>query len=76
MKTYPIFTADDLTPTETEVVAEDALAEGEEVLGKDEHLALWAAEARRRLEDFRSGKSKAIPVDEAFASIRRELELR
>ena len=76
MKTYPEISDDDLSPTETELVAEDALADGDEVLGKDEHLALWAAEARRRLEDFRSGKSKAIPVDEAFASIRRELGLR
>ncbi len=31
---------------------------------------LWAKEARRRLEELRSGKATAVPGDEVFEKIR------
>jgi putative addiction module component (TIGR02574 family) len=31
---------------------------------------LWAAEARRRLDEVRSGRVKTIPGDEALAQVR------
>lgn len=33
----------------------------------------WAVEAKRRLEEFRSGKVKAVPAEEVFARIRQRL---
>lgn len=32
--------------------------------------ALWLAEAERRLEELRSGKTKGVPAEEAFAKAR------
>lgn len=34
---------------------------------------LWAAEARRRRDEVRSGKVKTIPGDEALARVRKAL---
>jgi len=34
---------------------------------------LWLAEAEKRLNDFRSGKTPGIPADEAFARARQAL---
>jgi hypothetical protein len=76
MNTYPEFSIVELNPTDTEIIAVDSVAEGEGVLGRDEILTLWATEARRRLEEMRSGAVKGIPVDKAFALIRQELGLR
>jgi putative addiction module component (TIGR02574 family) len=33
----------------------------------------WVAEAERRYNDFKSGKTKGIPGDKVFDQIRREL---
>ena len=62
----------DLTTVEAEALSADRLAEREDFLGKDEHLALWASEAKRRSEELRSGAVKGIPVDEVFEELRRE----
>jgi putative addiction module component (TIGR02574 family) len=35
--------------------------------------ALWLAEAERRLEELRSGKTRGVPAEEAFARARRAL---
>lgn len=34
---------------------------------------LWLAEAERRLEELRSGKTRGVPAKEAFAKARRAL---
>lgn len=35
--------------------------------------ALWLAEAERRLEELRSGKTQGVPAEEAFARVRKAL---
>lgn len=35
----------------------------------DEHENLWVAESARRYEDLRSGRARAIPVEEVFARL-------
>lgn len=34
---------------------------------------LWLAEAERRLEELRSGKTRGVPAEEAFAKVRNAL---
>ena len=72
MKNYSTISEGDLSPTETELILEDRLAESAERISHDEHLALWVAEANRRLEELISGAVQAIPGPEAIASLRRK----
>ncbi|NCO61163.1 MAG: addiction module antitoxin RelB [Deltaproteobacteria bacterium CG_4_8_14_3_um_filter_51_11] len=37
---------------------------------EDENLALWVAEAERRLQELREGRAKEIPAEEAFRRAR------
>lgn len=37
---------------------------------EEENLALWVAEAERRLEQLREGMAKEIPAEEAFLKAR------
>jgi putative addiction module component (TIGR02574 family) len=40
----------------------------------DPHVeGLWLAEAERRLEELRSGQSRGVPAEEAFARVRKAL---
>lgn len=37
-----------------------------EAPAEEEHLALWVAEAERRLAEMRDGLVESVPVDEVF----------
>jgi len=37
---------------------------------EEENLALWVAEAERRLQELREGRAKEIPAEEAFRRAR------
>lgn len=47
---------------------------GEEGSSDAEIEAAWIAEAQRRWEEIRSGRSKTVPLEEVTAKIRAKLE--
>ena len=49
----------------------DSLDEGP---SEDEILAAWVAEAKRRLEDIRAGRSATTPVEEVLRKARAMIE--
>ncbi len=53
-------------------LAQELIASLDEVIEPDVE-ALWLAEAERRLEELRSGKTKGVPAEEAFARARNAL---
>ena len=44
-----------------------------EKLNEEEAERLWAEEAERRLEEYRSGRAKTIPADEVHEKAKRLL---
>lgn len=44
-----------------------------EAPAEEEHLALWVAEAERRLAERRNGQVEPVPVDEVFRRAYAEL---
>lgn len=57
-------------PSEARALLADRLAESLDPQEDATYHDLWVAEARRRLEDVRSGAVKTIPGDEALAHVR------
>ena len=57
-------------PSEARALLADRLVESLDPAEDGFIRQLWAAEARRRLEDVRSGRIKTIPVDEVLAQVR------
>jgi len=55
-------------------VPADRLAESLDPLFEDEYRSLWAAEARRRLDEIQSKKVKPIPIEKAIAKVRKSLK--
>jgi len=53
-------------------LAQELIASLDEEIEPDVE-ALWLAEAERRLEELRSGKTKGVPAEEAFAKARHAL---
>ena len=51
----------------------DRLVESLDPLEDEAIRAVWMAEARRRLDEVRSGAVKTIPGEEALAQVRRSL---
>lgn len=47
---------------------------GEEGASEAEIEAAWIAEAQRRWEEIRSGRSKTVPLEEVTAKLRSKLE--
>jgi putative addiction module component (TIGR02574 family) len=47
---------------------------GEEASSDAEIEAVWVAEAQRRWEEIRSGRSKTVPIEEVTAKLRAKLE--
>jgi putative addiction module component (TIGR02574 family) len=63
-------------PSEARALLADRLVESLDP-AEDSHLRqLWAAEARRRREEVRSGLVKTVPGDEALARVRESLAAR
>jgi putative addiction module component (TIGR02574 family) len=60
-------------PSEQRALLADRLVESLEAAETNRLDKLWAAEARRRVEEVRSGKVKTIPGPEAQAMVRRSL---
>jgi len=53
-------------------LAQELIASLDEEIEPDVE-ALWLAEAERRLEELRSGKTEGVPAEEAFARARNAL---
>jgi putative addiction module component (TIGR02574 family) len=47
---------------------------GEEASSDAEIEAVWIAEAQRRWEEIRSGRSKTVPIEEVTAKLKAKLE--
>jgi putative addiction module component (TIGR02574 family) len=47
---------------------------GEEASSDAEIEAVWVAEAQRRWEEIRSGRSNTVPIEEVTAKLRAKLE--
>jgi putative addiction module component (TIGR02574 family) len=60
-------------PNEARALLADRLAESLDPAEDERIHALWAAEARRRVEDVRSGRIQTIPGEEALARVRRAI---
>ena len=58
-------------PSEARALMADRLVESLDPAEDGQIRQLWAAEARRRLEDVRSGRVKTIPGDEVLAQVKR-----
>jgi putative addiction module component (TIGR02574 family) len=58
-------------PSDARALLADRLAESLDPLEDATFRDLWMAEARRRIEEIRSGAVKAIPGEEALARVRR-----
>ena len=54
-------------------LAERLLASLEE-LNEEEADCLWADEAQRRLEEYRAGRAKAVPVEAVHEKVERLLQ--
>jgi putative addiction module component (TIGR02574 family) len=57
-------------PSEERVLLADRLVESLDPLHDGYIRQVWAAEARQRLDEVRSGRVKTIPGDEALARVR------
>ena len=60
-------------PQEDREVLADALLHSREQAPATEVDEAWIAEAERRFQGWRSGQSTAVPADEFFFGVRREL---
>ncbi len=60
-------------PSDARALLADRLVESLDPLEDEAIRAVWMAEARRRLEEVRSGTVKTIPGEEALAQVRRSL---
>lgn len=58
-------------PSEARALLADRLVESLDPAEDGPIHQLWAAEALRRRDDIRSGRTKAIPSEEALARVRR-----
>lgn len=58
-------------PSEARALLADRLAESLDPLEDATIRDLWMAEARRRLDEIRSGAVKAVPGEEALAQVRK-----
>jgi putative addiction module component (TIGR02574 family) len=58
-------------PSDARALLADRLAESLDPLEDATIRDLWMAEARRRLDEIRSGGVKAVPGDEALAQVRK-----
>ena len=58
-------------PSEARALLADRLVESLDPAEDGQIRQLWEAEARRRLEDVRSGRVKTIPGDEVLAQVKR-----
>jgi putative addiction module component (TIGR02574 family) len=58
-------------PEEARALLADRLVESLDPSEAGRIHDLWVAEARRRIEDVRSGRVKTIPGEEALAQVRR-----
>ena len=59
-------------PSEARALLADRLVESLDP-AEDGHIhRLWVEEARRRLDELRSGRVKSIPGEEAMAGLRRK----
>jgi putative addiction module component (TIGR02574 family) len=58
-------------PSEERALLADRLVQSLDPAQDSHFRDLWAAEARRRLDEVRSGSVKTIPGDEAMARVRR-----
>ena len=61
-------------PADDRALLADRLAESLDPLLEDEYRCLWAAEARRRLDEIQSKKVKPIPFKKAIAQVRKSLK--
>ncbi len=60
-------------PSEARALLADRLVESLDPAEDGYIHQLWATEARRRLDDVRSGRVKTIPGEEALAQVRQAL---
>lgn len=60
-------------PSEARALLADRLVESLDPAEDGDLHQLWAVEARRRLDDVRSGRVKTIPGEAALAQVRRAL---
>ena len=60
-------------PDEARARLADRLVESLDPADESYLHKVWADEARRRLDEVRSGRVKTIPGDEALAQVRRKL---
>jgi len=60
-------------PSEARALLADRLVESLDPLEDETMRVVWMAEARRRLEEVRSGAVKTIPGEEALVQVRRNL---
>jgi hypothetical protein len=60
-------------PSDARALLADRLVESLDPLEDEAIRAVWVVEARRRLEEVRSGAVKTIPGEEALAQVRRNL---
>lgn len=63
-------------PSEARALLADRLVESLDPAEDLQVRELWAAEAKRRRDDVRSGTVKTIPGDEALARVRESLAAR
>lgn len=60
-------------PSEARALLADRLVESLDPAEDGLIRQLWMREARRRIDEVRSGSVKTIPADEAFAQVRQAL---
>ena len=63
-------------PSDARALLADRLVESLDPAEDDQIHQLWAAEAKRRRDDVRSGRVKTIPGEEAMARVRESLASR
>ena len=63
-------------PSEARALLADRLVESLDPAEDGQIHQLWAAEAKRRRDDVRSGRVKTVPGEEAMARVRQSLAAR
>ena len=63
-------------PSEARALLADRLVESLDPVEDGQAHELWAAEAKRRRDEVRSGQVKTVPGDEAMARVRESLAAR
>jgi len=63
-------------PSEARALLADRLAESLDPIEDDHLRQVWAAEAKRRRDEVRTGRVKTVPGDEAMARVRASLASR